>query len=144
MPKYLHNPDEYGVVTSHTGYLSENIAQHKGLNTIYNNQQLPCWEDGTPLTEAEIATWEQQKEDARLAALKANYGAVITDLENTLAHFGITLPTTLDECVPIMLDAVITDATLSGYSQKAQVLYNKLISDYGLTDADIYAVSQLP
>ena len=137
MPKYLITNDQ-GYCTQHTGYIP--VCDSNG-RTEYTGQQLPCFPDGTPLTAEEIAQKEQEAEDTRIAGLAEVYKTKVTELENTLSTFGIVLPTTIDEVIPVMIPQVKTDPSLSADSQLAQIQYNSLLQS-GLSDADIYAISQ--
>ena len=136
MPRYLTPINEYGYHTSITGYLPPHEAD--GL-TEYTGQALPCWPDGTPLTEQEIADITEQKEAERIAGLAAEHGTMVGQLVAALGAFGITLPTSLPECMPVMYAACKQDATLNADSQLAQVLYSQLLTV--MTDDDIYHVS---
>jgi len=66
---------------------------------------------------------------------------MVGQLVAALGAFGITLPTSLPECMPIMYAACKADPTLNADSQLAQVLYAQLLEH--MTDDDIYAVSQI-
>jgi len=138
MPRYIAKPNKYGYHTSITGYLPPHEAE--GL-TEYTGQTLPCWPDGTPLTEQELADITEQKEAERIAELAATHGTMVGQLVAALAAFGIALPTSLPECMPTMYAACKQDPTLNADSQLAQVLYSQLLTY--MTDDDIYQVATI-
>ena len=137
MPRYIAKPNKYGYHASATGYLPPHEAQ--GL-TEYTGQALPCWPDGTPLTEQEIADITEQKESERIAGLAAEYGTMVGRLVAALGAFNITLPTDIDTATETMFNAVSTDASLEKYAILALAVYNSLLSS-NLTDNDIYKIS---
>jgi len=91
------------------------------------------------MTEQEIADITEQKEAERIAGLAAEHGTMVGQLVAALGAFGIALPTSLPECMPVMYAACKADPTLNADSQLAQVLYSQLLTV--MTDDDIYHVS---
>jgi len=90
------------------------------------------WHEATP---EDIAAEEAE----RIAGLAAEHGTMVGQLVAALGAFGITLPTSLPECMPVMYAACKADPTLNADSQLAQVLYSQLLNY--MTDDDIYHVS---
>jgi len=138
MPRYLAKPNEYGYHASVTGYLPPHEAE--GL-TEYTGQPLPCWPDGTPLTEQELADIAEQQEQARIQSLLPSHGQSVATLVQCLAQFGISLPVDFSDAVDTMFVTLETSPEMSRWAMLAQTTYIGLQSA-GLTDHDIYLISE--
>ena len=86
MPRYLSQPNEYGYHASVTGYLPPHEAE--GL-TEYTGQTLPCWPDGTPLSEQELADIAEQEEQARLNQVASDYAVPLQQFAEAWAETGV-------------------------------------------------------
>jgi len=100
MPKYLQ-PNSDGIVTQPSAYMTE--AEGTGLELATHDQQYPCWPDGTPVTDAEIAEIEAQKEQARLATVYAEHAATIGEFAMAWAKTGIeSVPDNWQEAITLL------------------------------------------
>jgi len=100
MPRYLAPINEYGYHTSVTGYLPPHEAE--GL-TEYAGQTLPCWPDGTPLTEQELADIAEQKEQARLQQVATDYAVPLQQFADAWAETGVeTVPESWDDAFVLL------------------------------------------
>jgi hypothetical protein len=100
MPKYLTKPNEYGYHASVTGYLPPHEAE--GL-TKYTGQTLPCWPDGTPLTEQELADIEAQREQARLQQVATDYAVPLQQFADAWAETGVeTVPESWGDALTLL------------------------------------------
>ena len=82
-----------------------------------------------------------QEEADLIAGLAAEHGTMVGQLVTALDAFGISLPTSLPDCMPVMYVACKSDPMLNADSQLAHVLYSQLLKY--ITDDDIYQVSQI-
>ena len=121
MPRYLAPINEYGYHASITGYLPPHEAE--GL-TEYTGQNLPCWPDGAPLTEQELADIEAQKEQARLQAIYQSLQPQAMELVQYMAAAAIEYGVNID---PAHLEgATFADLYSSMYKVIPDEMYERM------------------